>query len=103
MFTNEADPNSLVPSGGPGSTQAQLMFTVATHPANPVRLQQPYKPLSAEDVLKRTWGQKSPTVVCKELLQSSVAPGQGPILPRANGFVNTVVNAYNSHHHLVLR
>jgi hypothetical protein len=77
-------------------------FTVAAHPSNPVRLPQPYKPLSGQDVLERTWGQKSRTVGCKELLQSSITP-QGPILPQANGFVDTVIAAYNNHHQLGLK
>ena len=83
-----------------------ITFTVATHPANPVLLPRQYKPLSAQDILEQTWGQKSEKVVCKELLQSSLAARpqvQETILARANGFVDTVVEAYNHHHGLVLR
>ena len=83
-----------------------VTFTVATHPAERVRLSGQYKPLSSQDVLEQTWGQKFETVICKELLQSSLASrpqGQETILSRANGFVDTVVEAYNHHHHLVLR
>ena len=87
-------------------TTMPVTFTVATHSANPVRLPRPYKPLSAQGVLEQTWGRKSGTVVCNELLQSSLASrpqSQETILLRANGFVDTVVQAYNDHHHLVLR
>ncbi|KAF9525537.1 hypothetical protein CPB83DRAFT_859437 [Crepidotus variabilis] len=44
-----------------------------------------------------------------EILQSSFSSGKGlatdlaSICARSNGFVDTVVDAYNQHHHLVLR
>ena len=41
-----------------------------------------------------------------EILQSSFGPANashGNIIPRRNGFVDTIVTAYNTHHALVVR
>ncbi|KAF8496640.1 hypothetical protein BU17DRAFT_59420 [Hysterangium stoloniferum] len=39
---------------------------------------------------------------CEELLQSSFSSTKG-IRPQTNGFVDTVIHAYNNHHHLIIR
>ena len=80
-----------------------VSFTVSDHGANPVK--DPYKVnADAEELLARTWGQKAKTMRCKELLQTSlVKPNFSTIHEQGNGFVHTVLAAYNQHHHLILR
>jgi len=85
-----------------------VTFTVASHSAKP--FQATYKPISnAESLLASTWGQQSRTIRSKELLQTSLSSGGSAkqdwsaLQPRTNGFVSTITNAYNQHHHLVLR
>lgn len=99
----------IIPQATPFTPSTMpVTFTVASHPANPVQLDRESKPLSAKDLLNETWGRRSGTLTCKELLQSSLSlqppvKGRETIIPRANGFVDTVIEAYNNHHHLVLR
>jgi len=85
-----------------------ITFKVADHDASPVEA--PYKPISnADELLASTWGRKSKTAKSKELLQTSLSSGGAEkqdwsvIRSRNNGFVNTLMEAYNKHHHLVLR
>jgi len=80
-----------------------LSFTVAPHPAN--KINDPYQPITTPDqLLALTWGQKAKTTRCTELLQSSlVDPDFSRIAAVRNGFVNTVIDAYNEHYHLILR
>ena len=80
-----------------------VTFQVANHPANPVKGYG--QPGSANDLLSSTWGNGNKDVRSKELLQSSFAEGQNfaDISPADNGFVTTVLDAYNRHHHLILR
>ena len=85
-----------------------VTFKVANHDANPVTA--PYKPISnADELLASTWGQEAMTMRSKELLQTSFSSGGtekqdwGAIQPLNNGFVHTLITAYNNHHHLVLR
>ena len=89
-------------------TTMPVTFTVAKHAAKPVGSSS--KPVSnADDLLASTWGTKARTLKSKELLQTSLSSGGiekqdwSAIQPRYNGFVNTLIEAYNSHHHLVLR
>ena len=74
-------------------------FTVASHDAQPFeRVNHVTKP---EELLT-----KAGTTPCAELLQSSfVNKGVdiSTVFGTNNGFVDTVVTAYNSHHHLVLK
>ncbi|KDR78613.1 hypothetical protein GALMADRAFT_63677 [Galerina marginata CBS 339.88] len=80
-----------------------VTFTVAKHSANSVPgLYRPCQ--SADELLASTWGQKARTLRSAELLQSSlVDPNFSAISPKQNGFVDTIVAAYNGHQHLVLR
>ncbi|KAF9525538.1 hypothetical protein CPB83DRAFT_796286 [Crepidotus variabilis] len=90
-----------------------VTFPVASHPANPVKDSQACK--SIDNLLDWTWGTKGqgPFGGARkkktEILQSSLSTGKeftvdpASIRAQSNGFVHTVVNAYNQHHHLVLR
>ncbi|KAF4618562.1 hypothetical protein D9613_009791 [Agrocybe pediades] len=80
-----------------------VTFEVASHAATQVKPS--YRSLKTiDDLLASTWGEYSKTTRSKEILQSSlVDPNLSRISATHNGFVNTVVNAYNGHHHLVLR
>ncbi|KAF9553394.1 hypothetical protein CPC08DRAFT_697765 [Agrocybe pediades] len=80
-----------------------VTFKVATHEANKVN--QAYRSVkNADELLAWTWGRKAKTTRSKELLQSSlVNPDFSRIVDTPNGFVHTVIDAYNAHHHLVLR
>ncbi|KAG8821359.1 hypothetical protein FRC17_009844 [Serendipita sp. 399] len=79
-----------------------VTFKVASHEANELidddGEQQEW---TATRVVETVW--HGDGVSCQEMLQSSFIPGQETYEPRANGFVSTVVRAYNNHHHLVLR
>lgn len=79
-----------------------VSFKVAQHGANPIYGAITCPP--AEKLLADTWGQKS-RVRGVELLQSSF-PGPRPdpfIMPQSNGFVDTIIQAYSYHQHLILR
>jgi len=80
-----------------------VTFKVASHAANKVAAA--YRPVkTVDELLEWTWGKKARTTRSKELLQSSfIDPDFARIVPSHNGFVNTVVDAYNRHYHLVLR
>ncbi|KAH9918221.1 uncharacterized protein BXZ73DRAFT_53065 [Epithele typhae] len=77
-----------------------VTFKVARHHANPVR---PCTGLTGADsfILKACpteWPE------CGKTLQSSLSSESlRDLIPRRNGFVSTVVEAYGQHHHLVLR
>ena len=74
-------------------------FTVASHDARPFeRVNHLTKP---EELLANAG-----TTPCAELLQSSfVNKGVdiSTVFGTANGFVDTVITAYNGHHHLILK
>lgn len=74
-------------------------FKVASHDAEPFkRVSNLTKP---EDLLTN-----ARTTRCAELLQSSLANkgvDLSTVFTTANGFVNTVTSAYNTHHHLTFR
>ncbi|KIM34764.1 hypothetical protein M413DRAFT_450071 [Hebeloma cylindrosporum] len=86
-----------------------VQFTIATHQANSVKPS--VAPLEgADQLLDHTWGRKTRTLKCAELLQSSFYKPSGTppdsfsgIRAQHNGFVNSVTQAYNGHHHLILR
>ncbi|KAF9558304.1 hypothetical protein CPC08DRAFT_667741 [Agrocybe pediades] len=82
-----------------------VTFKVASHDAAKVKPSYEYRSLNtADELLASTWGKKAKTTRSKELLQSSlVNPDFSRIAATHNGFVNTVIDAYNAHHHLVLR
>ncbi|KAF8887882.1 hypothetical protein CPB84DRAFT_1786686 [Gymnopilus junonius] len=80
-------------------------FTVSDHDANPVEsLDEFHAPTSSKDLLAHIWGRKSKTVAWQEILQAFlVDPDFSTMHAKHNGFVDTVISAYNEHHHLVLR
>ncbi|KAF9525533.1 hypothetical protein CPB83DRAFT_546657 [Crepidotus variabilis] len=86
-----------------------VTFELAQHPAEPVKATEDGPISSPEDLLARTWGKNSETHDYDELLQTSLSaeiPVGGEwsqFRPQQNGFVHTIVDAYNHHHHLVLR
>jgi len=78
-----------------------VTFKAANHNANPVEA--PYKPISnADELLASTWGQEAMTMRSKELLQTSLSSAGAEtqdwdaIQPRNNGFVHTLITAYNT-------
>ncbi|CDO68660.1 hypothetical protein BN946_scf184790.g9 [Trametes cinnabarina] len=77
-----------------------------TFPVSPVAAQAVpsplYRPMTDAQILARACEAQSRRV--KELLQSSITDEERPsLLPETNGFVRTVLEAYASHRHLVLR
>ena len=74
-------------------------FTVASHDASPFeKVSHLTKP---EELLS-----KAGTTRCAELLQSSFVGKEVDLstaFSTTNGFVDTVVTAYNRHHHLILK
>ena len=91
------------------STTMPVKFTIATHKAESIP---PYvPPLKGPDqLLDHTWERKARTLKCAELLQSSFSKSSGispdsfaGIETQHNGFVNSVIQAYNGHQHLILR
>lgn len=84
-----------------------VTFPVASH--QPRRVNEPEKNVdSPQDLLDKTWGRYTKEVTCLELLQSSMGSAKvsGKLtntLFRRNGFVDTIISAYNNHHHLAIR
>jgi len=76
-----------------------VTFKIASHDPRPVDV--PAKPIAStpEQVLLAAWKPKDTS--CKEMLQSSFHPTPG--FNVEDGFVNTVVRAYNNHHNLIIR
>jgi hypothetical protein len=81
-----------------------VRFVVAQHRANVVR--EYTEPVtSAIDFLQRVRGDRN-TGTCAQYLQGQSSPPAtdlSSIRPEENGFVQTVMKAYNDHHHLVIR
>ncbi|KAJ7219709.1 hypothetical protein B0H12DRAFT_1031730 [Mycena haematopus] len=82
-----------------------VSFSVAHHPAKPVTLTAAeISGLTPGVLLSRACAHQS--TLAGEILQFSVSPA--PLLPPAliptpNGFVHTVISAYNHHHNLIIR
>ena len=74
-------------------------FTVASHDARPFeRVSHLTKP---EEFLTNAG-----TTPCAELLQSSFVSKEvdiSTVFGTTNGFVDTIITAYNRHHHLILK
>lgn len=87
-------------------SEGSVTFTVANHASEQV-VEPMQGPLTKpEDLLSATWGRHAKSIRSKELLQSTFSREGfdfSKIVPQHNGFVDTVVKAYNEHHHLVLR
>ncbi|KAJ6582679.1 hypothetical protein DFH09DRAFT_1309619 [Mycena vulgaris] len=89
-----------------------VTFSVATHPANAVNIGPHYQDgLTGEEVLARACRERHTKV--SEVLQFALAGSEGSgrdftsknpnLIPSHNGFVHTVIEAYNKHHALVIR
>lgn len=79
-----------------------VSFAPATHQANPVRSTK--GELSPNEILKQACPSQWEKV--DEMLQSSFGGAESTssnVCPKKNGFVDTVVLAYNQHHALVIR
>ncbi|KAG8812445.1 hypothetical protein FRC17_002031 [Serendipita sp. 399] len=84
-----------------------VAFKVATHDANPITRTRSKAPSpSEEELVSRlllpgsVGGQGSSS--CQEVLQSSYIADPW-FRPSANGFIDTVMEAYSNHHHLIIR
>jgi hypothetical protein len=80
-----------------------VSFAPANHPANPVS-----KYLTKVQLPRTLLEFACPNqyAKCDEILQSSFGKqhhDNAPIIPRSNGFVETVIQAYNGHHALIIR
>ncbi|KAG8799840.1 hypothetical protein FRC17_007030, partial [Serendipita sp. 399] len=73
---------------------------IASHNANEVTSYPLGTNMTATEVIEWVW--EADDTSCQEMLQSSFASKEtfGPL---RNGFVTTIVEAYNRHHHLVIR
>ncbi|KAJ7686653.1 hypothetical protein B0H17DRAFT_1071411 [Mycena rosella] len=93
-----------------------VSFTVAPHPATPVPFANGRDGYTAQELLKMACSDQHRKL--EEMLQFSFPTGSDAgesvngrdmaaripnILPNKNGFVNTVIEAYNKHHALVIR
>jgi hypothetical protein len=97
-----------------------ITFKIASHDANEYQRYGEQGEVNAADALKRVWHpegfkvkgerprilthhlERPVTDIPSELLQSSFRSSSS-FNPNENGFVNTVVHAYNRHHHLIIR
>ncbi len=88
-------------------------ITIKTAPHGPNTLgagytQTPTKPMTnAEDLLKASC-QRGKSLNCKSVLESSFQPHlnqpqAAPLYASSNGFVKGAIDAYNQHHHFVIR
>ncbi|KAG8820174.1 hypothetical protein FRC17_010235 [Serendipita sp. 399] len=78
-----------------------ITFKVAPHDANPTRLKESTIS-SKEQLVNRLLHGQAKAITCQEVLQSSYVSDPW-FHPRANGFIDTVMEAYNTHHHLIIR
>ena len=90
----------------PTSIPAGITIKTAPHGAECVRPYMGGLVTDSESLLRSSCNRKS--LDCKELLQSSFQshfnqPGQNFIYSSSNGFVKGTIEAYNQHHHLVIR
>ncbi|KIM34227.1 hypothetical protein M408DRAFT_19166, partial [Serendipita vermifera MAFF 305830] len=79
-----------------------ITFKVAAHEANEVK-RYGYgekKVPDAQGIVSQVWQEDG--VKCEEVLQSSYQSNEN-FVPDSSAFVNSVVNAYNRHYHLVIR
>jgi len=82
-----------------------IRFEIASHSADAVVRADASSIKGDEDLLLRSWGQRDESNMIGELLQSSFPLHEdlASVIPRTNGFVQTAVEAYGNHHHLVIR
>ncbi|PVF95611.1 hypothetical protein CPB86DRAFT_817050 [Serendipita vermifera] len=77
-----------------------ITFKIAAHDANEYKWDRKTGEMNASDALNQVWHPNDFQV--KEFLQSSFRPSSS-FNPNNIGFINTVLNAYNQHHHLIIR
>ncbi|KAG8781727.1 hypothetical protein FRC20_003188 [Serendipita sp. 405] len=77
-----------------------VTFKIASHDANEVDSHHIKEKQTATQVIENIW--RADGISCKEMLQSSFSPNDA-FSARGNGFVDTIVTAYNRHHHLIIR
>ncbi|KAG8824195.1 hypothetical protein FRC19_002307 [Serendipita sp. 401] len=75
-----------------------VTLKIASHNADKVFTDP--EPMTATQVLENIW--RADGINIEEMLQSSFTPNEA-FSPSGNGFVDTIVTAYNRHHHLVIR
>ncbi|EDR13029.1 uncharacterized protein LACBIDRAFT_322430 [Laccaria bicolor S238N-H82] len=78
-----------------------VTFSPTSLPAESFPLTVTSTPLSPSSLLASTCPQQSR--LCASLLQSSLPAGSHNTIPKRNGLVHTIVEAYNRHRHLRLR
>ncbi|PVF95612.1 hypothetical protein CPB86DRAFT_817051 [Serendipita vermifera] len=77
-----------------------ITFKIAAHDAKEYKWYQPRGEVNASEALNQIW--RPDKFQVKEFLQSSFRPSSS-FNPNDSGFVNTIVDAYNQHHHLIIR
>ncbi|KAG8797798.1 hypothetical protein FRB91_008370, partial [Serendipita sp. 411] len=77
-----------------------VTFKVASHDARQFRMYGTRPNSSPEALVQSIWSDNDG--YCQEVLQSSYRHDPA-FSPRRNGFVDAVVEAYNNHHHLIIR
>ncbi|KAJ7119587.1 hypothetical protein C8R44DRAFT_788448 [Mycena epipterygia] len=86
-----------------------VTFSVAKHPANAVKLEKIEEGLTGEQILRRAC--RLEEISTEEVFQFSLSHESARdssakishIVPQHNGFVDTVISAYNQHHALIIR
>ncbi|CAG7849621.1 SubName: Full=Uncharacterized protein {ECO:0000313/EMBL:CCA71038.1} [Serendipita indica DSM 11827] len=77
-----------------------ITFKVANHDAEELRSYRKPSSITAERFICEVWSEDG--AKCDRVLESSFTPN-GYLIPKSNGFINTVVDAYNEHYHLIIR
>ncbi|KAJ7119579.1 hypothetical protein C8R44DRAFT_737376 [Mycena epipterygia] len=86
-----------------------ITFSVAEHPANPIKLGQAEEGLHGEQILREACKNLSVGEVFQFSLSDTTHDTRDSsakishIVPKHNGFVDTVISAYSQHHALVIR
>ncbi|TFK66157.1 hypothetical protein BDN72DRAFT_900080 [Pluteus cervinus] len=94
------------PRRTPSTTAKSVTFAVANHPANPVSWAPKEGSTRAVSTLDQFLVSCSPKQAqhCTKILQTSFREEDvDSLIPKRNGFVHTVLDAYSQHHHLQLR
>ncbi|KAG8810409.1 hypothetical protein FRC19_004560 [Serendipita sp. 401] len=77
-----------------------VTFKVASHDARKFQMYGTRPDTSPEALVQSIWSDNDG--YCQEVLQSSYRHDPA-FSPRRNGFIDAVVEAYNNHHHLIIR
>ena len=111
LINNVVPPNSnqagsavpAVPAALPDTASTGVTITPASHSAT-LLTDDDFRGVDSSEALLRDACRKESMDV-KELLHSSftVFDANQPIVPSTNGFVHSAIQAYNTHHHLIIR